>query len=403
VVLVLVSVILLCTTPLITGCAKKYYISSRIKNSADEYTASQLCRLFDELDDKVNEGKGYSKCLNTDGFPTGALLAWSESYLMQAYANMYKATGDVKYLDKLQAHTLSVLANRDDKIGRKDYKGELAPSWGTDRYTPNHEWMHFVAHTGMITYPMLEFVKLVKESNIEKYLVGANTILTQAEQAVRYHDKEWRQDYYVYPDDFYKKDYIVAMNQQAAIGRSLLLLYELTGNEEYLNRARLIAEFINAKGILQGNDGGFLLLDRFTPGKTEPDSTIADISHATITIHFAYLAYENGIIFTEGDMAEFTKTIKSLAQANDNHFPKYLDGTGNFDYEIAAGQYAFLAEFDSEIYNSITDLLFNHLKVDQTAKYMQEDWWGTVMLSLSRLVLEGTQNRPGLGRSKPAT
>jgi len=64
---------------------------------------------FDELDNKINEGKGYSEDLNTDGFPTGTLLAWSESYLMQAYATMYRATGDIKYLDKLHNHIKSVL------------------------------------------------------------------------------------------------------------------------------------------------------------------------------------------------------------------------------------------------------------------------------------------------------
>ena len=86
-------------------------------------------------------------------------------------------------------------------------------------------------------------------------------------------------------------------------------------------------------------------------------------------------------------MQEFTETIKELALINGNHFPKYLDGSGNFDYEVVAGQYAFLAEFDKRIYDSIIDLFFNHLKIHQTAKYMQEDWWGTVMLGLSRLAL----------------
>lgn len=348
---------------------------------------SYMCSLFDELDSKVNKGKGYSEYLNTDGFPTGALLAWSESYLMQAYANMYRATGDVKYMHQLNEHIKRVLANRDDKIGQKDYKGDLVPCWGTDRYTRNKAWMHFIAHTGMITYPMLEFVCLVREMDIEEYLITADSIIEQVEESVKYHDKDWKGSYYVYPQDFYKKNYTVAINQMATLGRSLILLYNLTGKEEYGHKSRALARFIKVKSVKQNDTAGYMLRDHFLPGNIAPEEVIVDISHANHTIHFAYMAYKSDIVFDEDDMHRFTKTIKNLAQGNDNHFPKFLDGTGNFDYEVTAEQYAFLAEFDKEVYDSIIDLFFNHLKIDQTAKYMQEDWWGTVMLSLSRLIL----------------
>jgi len=348
----------------------------------------KLIEIFEELDHGVNQGRGYSEYLNTDGFPTGALLAWSESYLMQGYVNMYKATGDVKYLDRLDEHIKRILANRDDKIGLKDYKNELVPAWGTDRYTRDRAWMHFVAHTGMITYPMLEFVLVVREMNLEEHFTATNDVLYQVEEAVNYHNKDWRGVYYVYPEDFYKADYIVPVSQQAAIGRSLILLYKLTGKNEYLNKVKNLADFIKNKAIEEDKASEkYLLRDAFIPDKTTPEDRIVDVSHATITIHFAYLAYKNDIVFDEEDMQKFTRTIKGLAQADDNHFPKSLDGSGNFDYEVTAGQYVFLAEFDNTIYDSIIDLFFNHLRIDQTAKYMQEDWWGTAMLGLSRLIL----------------
>ncbi|MEA3431782.1 MAG: hypothetical protein U9R01_03755, partial [candidate division WOR-3 bacterium] len=96
--LVTIILIILISTPFLSlGCGKEVSVNDR-----EEYpTTDSLCSLFDELDNKVNNGEGYSKYLNIDGFPTGALLAWSESYLMQAYADMYRATGDIKYLDKL--------------------------------------------------------------------------------------------------------------------------------------------------------------------------------------------------------------------------------------------------------------------------------------------------------------
>jgi len=365
----------------------EHYLSIKFSKKFVSPSFSYMCSLFDKLDSKVNNGKGYSEYLNIDGFPTGALLAWSGSYLMQSYANMYRATGNIKYLDKLYNHIKSVLANRDDKIGQKDYKGDLVPCWGTDRYTRNEAWMHFAVHTGMITYPMLEFVQLVRDSGIKKYSSVADDILQQVEESVKYHDKDWKGSYYVYPQDFYKKNYILPINQMAALGRSLILLYNLTGKEEYKYKSIALAKFIKIKSVKQNGTGGYVLRDYFLPGNTKPEESIIDISHATLIIHFAYMAYKNGIVFDNEDMHKFAKTIRDLAQANDNHFPKFLDGTGNFDYEVTAGQYAFLAEFDKEIYSSIIDLFFNHLKINQTAKYMQEDWWGTVMLGLSRLIL----------------
>jgi hypothetical protein len=376
-----IVIILIGSLVLILGCAND--------SPADSSpTEADIQALFDELDNSRNEGKGYSEYLNTDGFPTGALLAWSESHLMQAYANMYRATGDERYLDKLHDHIQSVLSNRDDRRGQTDYKGELVPSWGTDRYTRDNEWMHFVVHTGMITYPMLEFVQLVNESHIDRYSLAASSILEQVEESIVYHDREWRTDHYVYPEDFYRKDYIVATNQQAAMGRSLILLYELTGNEQYLSKAENLAAFIKDKAVRIDSAGEYLLLDTFIAGETTPrDDKVASTSHANLIIHFAYLAYKSNIVFDEEDMRGLCQTIKNLAEANNNHFPRYLDSTGDFDAEATAGQYIFLAEFDSGIYDSIMDLYFNHLKIDQTAKYMQEDFWGTVMLGLSRLAL----------------
>lgn len=365
-------------------------------NKKQNYSAAYICSLFDELDYKVNQGKGYSEYLNTDGFPTGALLAWSESYLMQSYANMFLATDEVKYLDKLHEHIKQVLANRDDKIGQKDYKSELVPCWGTDKYTKNKEWMHFAVHTGMITYSILEFVRLVRDSGIEKYYDSARSFLQQVDKSIDYHNKDWKIDHYVHPEDFYERNYIIPISQQATIGRSLILLYELTDKEEYFNKTKYLARFIKDNSIKENDTGGYILKQGFILSKNMPESKIVDISHATATIHFAYLCYKNNIVFDKKDMQKFTKTIKQLAINNNNRFPKFLDGTGNFDYEVTAAQYAFLSEFDEEIYTSIIDLFFNHLKIDKTAKYMQEDWWGTVMLSLSRLAIYQSSIESGI-------
>jgi len=313
----------------------------------EQYSIAYLNVLFDKLDAAVKKGEGYSRYLNTDGFPTGALLAWSESYLLQAYVNMYRAVGKKKYLDKLSSHINSVISNRDDKTGQKDYQGNLIPAWGTNKYTKNKEWTHYAVHTGMIAYPILDFVQLVKDTNASKYKNDADTFLEEIEKSVDYHNKYWVSNHYVYPEGLNKKDHALAVNQQAAMGRCLILLYKITGKQDYLEKATLLAEFIKDKSVRPADSGGYVVTDIFRPGENVTTDKIADISHAVITIHFAYLAYKNDIVFDKTDMLKFAKNIA----------------------------------------DSITDLLFKKLRIDLTARYMQEDWWGQLMLGLSRLTL----------------
>jgi len=49
--------------------------SCRNVKPKDSISIASLISLYDDCDSKVNKGKGYSEYLNTDGFPTGALLA----------------------------------------------------------------------------------------------------------------------------------------------------------------------------------------------------------------------------------------------------------------------------------------------------------------------------------------
>jgi len=346
-----------------------------------------LQEVFDELDQSVNEGRGYKDYLNPDGFPTGALLAWSESYLMQAYADMFRATGDKHYLYKLFDHIKSVIHNRDDFRGQRDYKGDLVPAWGTNRYAKGGEWLHFVVHTGMITYPMLEFVHLVKERDIEELQEDAEIVLSRVKESVDYHDREWvilqKSGFglYTYPEDFYQKsNYVVPLSQQAAIGRSLILLWKLTGERRYYERARDIALGIKSS-LHEAEWDGYVWGVHIGP--LSDRNPMGDISHATITVDFIRLAYEHGIVFNSNDMRKIVSTIKRLLQ--DGRAERYIDGTGDYAYEITAGQYAMLAPYEPEIWERCYNILFGIYRVEITGHLFQEDWWETVMLGIARL------------------
>jgi len=62
-----------------------------------------------------------------------------------------------------------------------------------------------------------------------------------------------------------------------------------------------------------------------------------------------------------------------------------INGSRDYGYELVAGQYAFLAQFDPEIWDLCHDLLFKTYQVDIIGQYFEEDWRGTVMLRIARL------------------
>ena len=354
--------------------------------------STRLCqRFYDALDGAVSDGSGYSNHHNPDGFPTGALLAWSESYLMQSYAEMYRATGEIRYVQSLRDHILAILDNRDDKRGIDDYRGRVVPAWGTDRFTRAGDWKHFSSHTGMITYPMLEFVKRVRDYQITDMLGAAEVVLVDVEESVAYHDAEWviqesGLGLYTFSEEYYGiENYICPLSQQACIGRSLLLLWNLTREESYYAKVSAIAEAIRSS-FCEGPYGEPIC--GVFPGGIGDGNPVADISHCTMTIHFMELCVQEGIVFSEADLEAMAQTILRLLQQEP--VPSRLDGSGDGSLEIAAAQYSFLARYSPEIRDLCHRLLFERYRVDITGALYQEDWWGTVMLSLARLVGVGS-------------
>jgi hypothetical protein len=90
-------------------------------------STSQSCAAYTREDfDKTD-----AACNNGNGYKTGVadMLAWGESYIMLSYVEMYRATKDTHYLDKLIDHADCVLANRDDNRNFHDYSGRSRAAW----------------------------------------------------------------------------------------------------------------------------------------------------------------------------------------------------------------------------------------------------------------------------------
>ncbi|WP_236973661.1 hypothetical protein [Membranihabitans maritimus] len=56
-------------------------------------------------------------------------LSWRESYTLNAFMDLYEATGDIKYLKEVESRGKRLLSHRDDKRGVVDGSGKSRPAW----------------------------------------------------------------------------------------------------------------------------------------------------------------------------------------------------------------------------------------------------------------------------------
>jgi len=110
----------------------------------------------------------------------------------------------------------------------------------------------FAVHTGMITYPLARFVRLVRETPAlredPRLADRAETYLHAVEEAVAVHDPEWRENAagdgtYVVPRGapvaFDGTE--LPLNQSLALGRTLAELAAITGRPDYAEKVRALA------------------------------------------------------------------------------------------------------------------------------------------------------------------
>ena len=123
----------------------------------------------------------------------GSGFAWGWSYRMMSLNEMFRATGDRKYLRANHKSVMSILNRRDDKRQIKLWTGECAPVWSSGKYAERGRSV-FAVHTGIITYPMLDFVSLARNDSSGGLSMkdDLKTIVQSVRQSLDFHDRQWR-------------------------------------------------------------------------------------------------------------------------------------------------------------------------------------------------------------------
>jgi len=305
--------------------------------------------------------------LDEDGYGE---LAWSTSYGLLALNVLYEATGDARYLEREAGIIGQVLAKRDvdlaGQYGDGPYldfqRGRVLQAWGTGHYSDGKHTCWLV-HTGMLAYPMAEFVRLVRGGGDATAGLRdqAEATVPKVEAALRESDAEWREGpepgkgHYVFPDGS-----ILPNNQMNAPGAALFVLADLTGQAEYRSKAGKLAAFLKSK-LTHVTDGDYYVWAYRQEGPNGAPGAGEDISHAALNAHFAYVAWEHRATFDDTDMARLARTVTKGLSLGAGQLAGVLGAPEPNDaYTAQIGRWGFLARFDLEVERVIGEYIAAH-------------------------------------------
>ncbi|MEU4231564.1 hypothetical protein AB0F17_45335 [Nonomuraea sp. NPDC026600] len=243
----------------------------------------------------------------------------------------------------------------------------------------------FTVHTGMITYPMASFAKIVLRSPrllaVAKYRHKAIEYLKAARDAAAVHDDEWRQTDDGYGYYVWNKGTPLAYdgteqptNQSLALGQTYAELAAATGDPFYRDRTRRMARMFARELTVDADDAyvwtywpafgktytGFAKTDdvsEYTPSST-PVRSIEDLSHGAIDVEFAAAAFRDKLAFKGQDMGRFARTYSKnlIAPIGADGSPTaYLrvDGTGSTTTPgqyLQAPRWMAIAQWDDAVF-----------------------------------------------------
>lgn len=223
-------------------------------------------------------------------------------------------------------------------------------------YEMHCEPVIFAVHTGMITYPIASFVRIVLSSPVlrRRYQRKAAEYLIACREAVAVHDWEYRDGGYLIwpkgqplPYDGCEQP----INQSVGLGQTLVELALATGDRGYRRKVAAMGRMLAAQLSVDAGDayqwhywptGGHIYDGFVKTGNPESDLSIftpsggparqfEDISHGAIDVEFAVRAFRARLAFTGHDMARIARTFTQNVATTD------ADGLPAINTTVAGG------------------------------------------------------------------
>lgn len=188
-------------------------------------------------------------------------------------------------------------------------------------------------HTGLILTPIIQLCKSIIADDLnEYYLEKAASYIENSIAAIGYHDANW-----VNLDDTkgYYSDAVrgntsnitpLPWNQMFELGRTLIGLYEITGDEKYKDKVVKMANYY--KEFLDYNKDEDLYIWRYW--NWDGYKNIESTNYSLMDITFIYECYKAGIGFTEEEMNRFVNTYRKNVYRDNGTISNLIDGRGNY-------------------------------------------------------------------------
>jgi hypothetical protein len=178
------------------------------------------------------------------------------------------------------------------------------PSWGGIRYHPMGLYSTNITLAGRIAFVLARFVAIVEgnEHLHARFADSSRRFLAAAREALDAYDGEFRvinggtEGFYHDPVN----DRAEALNHMAWAGCALLTLKKLTGETKYGTMARQLAGFFRSS---MWRDAHGALVWRYDPTPNDRRGGHREfVWKARTTVQFPLCAYENGVLFSLGDV-----------------------------------------------------------------------------------------------------
>ncbi|GEM_PF-1238556 len=299
---------------------------------------------------------------NDDWGPT---LSGSEAPYLGGLNAMFRATGDPDFLVEAVRHADAIMEARNDARGVTDFTNEATPCWRDMYYTGGTPYC-WVIHTGAILGPVVETAVLIEQSRFGDLLAEdgaplsehAAAYTTGAIETFDFHEEQWHSTggYRIRSDATFlgtEAGTLNPLNGSSVMATAALHVYDLTGDEHYLQRALDIGArwFDNlVETPLGGATWSYYTDDMINLGE--------DIGHAEPSVRMAGALWKRGELVHDRQIELLVTSLTTAVYVNDETLlSNLMGGTENYlDYQYSSRGWLGLSSFDPAVYAVVRNL-----------------------------------------------
>lgn len=344
--------------------------------------------------------------------------AWAQCMnVWNSYISLYETSHDIRWLEKLSMQIDETLDKRDIITGQEDRNGYSLPSWSYTTDSQIYKPYHNPVMIGLIVYPMLRFVEVVKDENIKQFEREADYYLQASIDALSVLDAEvnkfnsdvisreacqdlWRErrsdlgvfyGYYIghlyYAEDYFKErgyvdDNPLPYNQCLAVTQCFPVLYRILGDTIWKEKTEKAWNWFKETGI--DGEGGVIwwYYSEYYNWCRDVAQPIRDVEqpengndyfedyegHYSIDLMFIIEAHKIGIVNNES-LKQISKNKMNMGLSQQG-WPRVMNISANEEYNLKAAVYFdyFVQTLNQKEY---IDIVFPVLRDEMERQYSE--------------------------------